>query len=73
MFLGLRGLLGKLVALGFFFVWVRCCFPRYRYDLLMYRAWKVILPFSLLFLFFVLAWFYKFSRNCSKQGFQGSL
>jgi NADH-ubiquinone oxidoreductase chain 1 len=29
------------------FIWVRCVFPRYRYDFLMYRSWKLLLPFSL--------------------------
>lgn len=47
LFLGMRRIWLKLVVFGFFFVWVRCCFPRYRYDLLMDGAWKVVLPFSL--------------------------
>jgi len=36
-------------------VWVRCCFPRYRYDFLIGTAWKVLLPFRLFFfgVFFV--------------------
>lgn len=58
LFLGLRGFVVKLFLLGFLFVWVRCCFPRYRYDLLMYRAWKVVLPFVLGLLVFVLAVFF---------------
>jgi NADH-ubiquinone oxidoreductase chain 1 len=49
-FFGIRFFLLKFMFLCFFFVWVRCCFPRYRYDLLMYGVWKVILPFSLFFL-----------------------
>ena len=28
----------KFLGFCFFFVWVRCCFPRYRYDFLMFRA-----------------------------------
>jgi NADH:ubiquinone oxidoreductase subunit H len=43
----------KLVLVGVLFVWVRCCFPRYRYDLLMYSAWKVLLPFVLSVLIFI--------------------
>jgi len=47
----------KFLFLSFFFVWVRCCFPRYRYDLLIYSAWEVLLPFSLFFLLFCLGVF----------------
>nr|QKN98985.1 NADH dehydrogenase subunit 1 [Mileewa ponta] len=35
----------KVVFLCFFFIWIRCSFPRYRYDKLMYLAWKCYLPF----------------------------
>lgn len=38
LFLGCSGFFLKLVFVCFFFVWVRCCFPRYRYDLLMESA-----------------------------------
>lgn len=38
LFGGLRGFFFKLLFICFFCVWVRCTFPRYRYDLLMYRA-----------------------------------
>ena len=58
LFLGLGLFVLKVLGLGFVFVWIRCCFPRYRYDFLMYRAWKVVLPFSLFFLFYVLCVFY---------------
>lgn len=58
LFLGGRGFLFKLVFLCFFYVWVRCCYPRYRYDFLMRRAWKNVLPFSLFFLLLFLVWFY---------------
>jgi len=44
---GLVGLLLKLLLIRCLFVWIRCCFPRYRYDLLIYSAWKVLLPFGL--------------------------
>jgi NADH:ubiquinone oxidoreductase subunit H len=35
----------------FLFVWVRCSFPRYRYDKLMGFAWCIFLPFSISVLF----------------------
>lgn len=37
----------KIVAMLFFFIWVRAAFPRYRYDQLMRLGWKVFLPLSL--------------------------
>nr|UHA55369.1 NADH dehydrogenase subunit 1 [Ancylis unculana] len=40
----------KLVMISFFFIWVRGTLPRYRYDKLMYLAWKSYLPVSLNFL-----------------------
>lgn len=46
----------KLVIFCFFFIWVRSCLPRYRYDKLIYLAWKGFLPLSLnylLFFFFI--------------------
>nr|QYK91757.1 NADH dehydrogenase subunit 1 [Lymantria mathura] len=42
----------KLVFISFFFIWVRGTLPRYRYDKLMYLAWKGYLPVSLNFLLF---------------------
>lgn len=42
----------KLVILSFIFIWVRGTLPRYRYDKLMYLAWKRYLPISLNFLLF---------------------
>nr|AKS04267.1 NADH dehydrogenase subunit 1 [Parasagitta elegans] len=39
-----------LVFIGFFYVWARGTLPRFRYDQLMYVAWKVFLPMSLLLL-----------------------
>nr|AKS04299.1 NADH dehydrogenase subunit 1 [Parasagitta elegans] len=39
-----------LVCIGFFYVWARGTLPRFRYDQLMYVAWKVFLPMSLLLL-----------------------
>nr|URT60206.1 NADH dehydrogenase subunit 1 [Gortyna sp.] len=44
----------KLMLISFLFVWVRGTLPRYRYDKLMYLAWKSYLPISLNFLLFFL-------------------
>nr|AKF78845.1 NADH dehydrogenase subunit 1 [Euryomma sp. SMD-2015] len=40
----------KLTFIAFSFIWVRGTLPRFRYDKLMYLAWKSFLPFSLNFL-----------------------
>nr|WKU83903.1 NADH dehydrogenase subunit 1 [Conicera dauci] len=42
----------KLCFISFLFIWVRGTLPRFRYDKLMYLAWKSFLPFSLNFLMF---------------------
>nr|APD14915.1 NADH dehydrogenase subunit 1 [Loxoblemmus doenitzi] len=43
-----------LVFLSFMFIWIRGTLPRFRYDKLMYLAWKSYLPVSLnYFMFFV--------------------
>nr|AWV84393.1 NADH dehydrogenase subunit 1 [Platypedia putnami] len=43
----------QITLLSFLFIWVRGTLPRYRYDKLMYLAWKSYLPYSLnMFLFF---------------------
>nr|ALO70417.1 NADH deshydrogenase subunit 1 [Brundinia marina] len=42
----------KLSFLAFFWIWVRGSFPRFRYDKLMYLAWKSFLSVSLNYLFF---------------------
>jgi NADH-ubiquinone oxidoreductase chain 1 len=38
---------------SFLFVWVRGTLPRFRYDKLIYLAWKCFLPFSLIYLILV--------------------
>ena len=38
----------KLIALLFFFLWIRWSLPRFRYDQLMSIGWKVMFPLSLL-------------------------
>nr|YP_010326998.1 NADH dehydrogenase subunit 1 [Peridea elzet]UNP54246.1 NADH dehydrogenase subunit 1 [Peridea elzet] len=52
----------KLTFISFLFIWVRGTLPRYRYDKLMYLAWKSYLPISLNFLLFFLGFkiFYNF-------------
>nr|CAH59887.1 NADH dehydrogenase subunit 1 [Zygaena loti macedonica] len=42
----------KLSLISFLFIWVRGTLPRYRYDKLMYLAWKSYLPISLNFIIF---------------------
>nr|UDF83703.1 NADH dehydrogenase subunit 1 [Vermileo comstocki] len=42
----------KLTFISFLFIWVRGTLPRFRYDKLMYLAWKSFLPLSLNFMFF---------------------
>nr|YP_010716032.1 NADH dehydrogenase subunit 1 [Lophosia angusticauda]WDE75737.1 NADH dehydrogenase subunit 1 [Lophosia angusticauda] len=44
----------KLMFISFLFIWVRGTLPRFRYDKLMYLAWKGFLPFSLNFLIFMI-------------------
>nr|AXI98765.1 NADH dehydrogenase subunit 1 [Pseudoniphargus sp. 2-Andalusia] len=44
----------KMMIIVYFFVWVRATMPRYRYDKLMYLAWKGFLPVSLMvFIFYI--------------------
>nr|YP_009468724.1 NADH dehydrogenase subunit 1 [Euzophera pyriella]AVA29547.1 NADH dehydrogenase subunit 1 [Euzophera pyriella] len=45
----------KLSVISFLFIWVRGTLPRYRYDKLMYLAWKNYLPISLNFLLFYMS------------------
>nr|AXS64956.1 NADH dehydrogenase subunit 1 [Coleoptera sp. 4 KM-2017] len=52
----------KIMFIVFLWVWVRGSLPRYRYDKLMYLAWKNYLPVSLFYLsfYFSLSLFYIF-------------
>lgn len=43
----------KIILIIFLFILIRGTLPRYRYDQLMFIGWKVLLPISLSFLFFV--------------------
>ncbi|MGD8305395.1 MAG: NADH-quinone oxidoreductase subunit NuoH [Ignavibacteria bacterium] len=38
----------KLIAMLFFFLWIRWSLPRFRYDQLMSLGWKVMFPLSLI-------------------------
>nr|ALO76236.1 NADH deshydrogenase subunit 1 [Agriotes ustulatus] len=42
----------KVVGISFLFIWARGTLPRFRYDKLMYLAWKSFLPVALNYLFF---------------------
>nr|YP_010043672.1 NADH dehydrogenase subunit 1 [Tinda javana]QPD06993.1 NADH dehydrogenase subunit 1 [Tinda javana] len=42
----------SLVFISFLFIWVRGTLPRFRYDKLMYLAWKCFLPLSLNYIMF---------------------
>nr|URX54421.1 NADH dehydrogenase subunit 1 [Rugitermes aridus] len=44
----------KLSFISYLFIWVRGTLPRFRYDKLMYLAWKSFLPLSLNYLLFFL-------------------
>nr|AXI98609.1 NADH dehydrogenase subunit 1 [Pseudoniphargus longipes] len=48
------GLIMKMMIIVYMFVWVRAAMPRYRYDKLMYLAWKGFLPVSLMLFIFYL-------------------
>lgn len=43
----------KVTFLLFGFIWIRSSFPRYRYDQLMRLGWKIFLPFTLSWVFFI--------------------
>lgn len=46
-------LIPGFLLISFLFVWVRGTLPRFRYDKLIYLAWKCFLPFSLVYLILV--------------------
>ena len=48
--------LGAL-CVGFFYIWARGTLPRFRYDQLIYLAWKGFLPMTLVFLIMVIVLF----------------
>ncbi|HEX3707103.1 MAG TPA: NADH-quinone oxidoreductase subunit NuoH [Mycobacteriales bacterium] len=47
--------LGKLFVLLFVFIWIRATLPRLRYDQFMRLGWKVLIPFSLVWILVVAA------------------
>jgi NADH-quinone oxidoreductase subunit H len=55
---GLAWYLLKLMALMFFFIWVRWTFPRLRYDQLMGFGWKVLLPAAIVNVLIAALWLY---------------
>ena len=55
---GLAWYLLKLMALMFFFIWVRWTFPRLRYDQLMAFGWKVLLPAAIVNVLVAALWLY---------------
>lgn len=44
----------KIILIIFLVVWLRGTIPRFRYDLLIYFCWLIILPFSLNYIFIIL-------------------
>lgn len=51
---------GGLLFFLIFYVWIRATLPRYRYDQLMDIGWKILIPFSLCFLFFLVCFLFYF-------------
>lgn len=45
---GVVWVLAKMLALVFFFIWIRATYPRFRYDHLMDIGWKFLMPVALL-------------------------
>ncbi len=57
--LGIGIFVGKVLAMIFFFMWVRWTLPRFRYDQVMKIGWQKLLPLSianLVFYALVIAW-----------------
>jgi NADH-quinone oxidoreductase subunit H len=52
----------KIIAVLFFFVWVRAALPRYRFDQLMRLGWKIFLPISLIGVVATSTWIVFFSN-----------
>jgi len=47
---GLAWLLIKTMFVGFFYLWLRATFPRYRYDQIMRLGWKVFIPITIVWI-----------------------
>ncbi|MCB1762466.1 MAG: NADH-quinone oxidoreductase subunit NuoH [Gammaproteobacteria bacterium] len=47
---GMVWLFLKTAFVGFFFLWLRATFPRYRYDQIMRLGWKVFIPITIVWI-----------------------
>jgi NADH-quinone oxidoreductase subunit H len=50
---GILWLFLKTALVGFFFLWLRATFPRYRYDQIMRLGWKVFIPITIVWIMVV--------------------
>ncbi len=50
---GIIWLFAKTAFVGFFFLWLRATFPRYRYDQIMRLGWKVFIPITIVWILVV--------------------
>ena len=50
---GFVWLFAKTAFVGFFFLWLRATFPRYRYDQIMRLGWKVFIPITIVWIMVV--------------------
>ena len=50
---GMVWLFAKTAFVGFFFLWLRATFPRYRYDQIMRLGWKVFIPITIVWILVV--------------------
>lgn len=44
----------KILLIVFIVIWIRGSLPRFRYDLLIYICWLIILPFTLNYIFYII-------------------
>lgn len=54
--IGQNGIFWMLIKMSFFlftYIWIRATFPRFRYDQIMRLGWKVFIPLSIGWIFFV--------------------
>jgi NADH-quinone oxidoreductase subunit H len=47
---GLIWMLLKAAFVGFFYLWLRATFPRYRYDQIMRLGWKIFIPITIVWI-----------------------
>jgi NADH-quinone oxidoreductase subunit H len=50
---GLVWLFIKTAFVGFFYLWLRATFPRYRYDQIMRLGWKIFIPITIVWILVV--------------------